>query len=240
MKMKMTCMAVVLVAGVGIFGLQQATAHIHDNTSREDGSFQQFHRLDEASKEKLAKFRADTQDLRKQMFMKRAEESALIRSETTNIEAVRKTAGELFDLRTMMQAKARAAGLFISPKRNVTEGKITERHAKIEQFLTDTQDLRKQMFIKRAEERALMHNRIPNAEAVAQAAGELFDLRTKIHEKAQAAGLTRYGRWMGERGMGHGRHFSQGHDFSMMEDTPWQYGPAKIGDGMFAAGVESI
>jgi hypothetical protein len=238
--MKKTLMVAVLVAGIGIFGLQQATAHIHDNTSREDGSFQQFHRLDEASKEKMAKFWADTHDLHKQMIMKQAEESALIRSETTNIEAVRKASGELFDLRTIMQAKARAAGLFTLTKRGGAEGKFAEQHAKIEKFLTDTQGLRKQMFIKRAEERALMHSRTPNAEAVAQAAGELFDLRTKIHEKAEAAGLKRYGRWMGERKMGHGRHFFQGHDFSMMEDTPWQYGPVVVGEGTFASESESI
>jgi hypothetical protein len=240
MKMTKACMAAVIVAGVGIFGLQQAMAYVHDNASREEGSYQQPHRFDEGTREKMVKFRTDTKDLRKQMIMKRAEESALIRSEAANIEAVRKAAGELFDLRTMMQTKARAAGLFTLPKRGGAEGKLAERHTKIDQFLADTQDLRKQMFVKRAEERALMHNRTPNAEAVAQAAGELFDLRTKIHEKAQAAGLTKYGRGMGGRGMGHGRHFFQGHDFSMMEGTPWQYGQVVVEEGAFASEPENI
>ena len=238
--MKKTLMAAVLVATVGIVGVQQAAAHLHDNTSREDGSFWQRQQLNDATKEKVEKFHADTQDLRKQMVMKRAEESALIRSETPNIEAVRKAAGELFDLRTAMLAKARTAGLFTLPKRGGVEGKFAERQAKMEQFLTDTQDLRKQMFIKRTEEKALMHNKTPNAEAVAQAAGELFDLKTKIHEKAKAAGLPAPGRWMGEREMGTGRHFCRGHDFGMMEDSPWQHGSSMIGDGAFAADGDTI
>jgi hypothetical protein len=243
MKMKKTLMAAVLVAAVGIIGLQQAAAaHVHDATSREDGSFRQFQGLDEATKEKIEKFRADTQDLRKQMVMKRAEESALIRSETPNIEAVRKAAGELFDLRSAMQMKAKEAGLFTFPKRGGAEGKLAERHQKLDKFLTDTQDLRKQMSVKRAEERALMHNRTPNAEAVAQAAGELFVLRTKIHEKAKEAGLTRGFRGMGDREMGPGRHFFRGHDFGMMEEsTPWHHGgPCMTGEGMAEAERETI
>ena len=111
MKMKKAFMAAVVVAAVGMIGLQQASARIHDNTSREDGYFQQFHRMDDATLEKMEKFRADNKDILKQMVMKRAEESALIRSETPNAEAVRKAAGELFDLMITMQEKAKASGL---------------------------------------------------------------------------------------------------------------------------------
>jgi hypothetical protein len=242
MKMKKTLIAAVLVAAVGIIGLQQsAAAHVHDTTSRENGSFRQFHGQDEVTQEKIAKFRTDTQDLRRQIVMKRAEESALIRSDSPNIEAIRKAAGELFDLRIAMQAKARAAGLFTFSKRGGVEGKLPERQAKVEKFLTDTQDIRKQMSIKRAEERALMHSRSPNAEAVAQIAGELFDLKTKIHEKAKEAGLTRNYRWMREREMGPGRHFFRGHDFSMIEDEAlWHQASGMIGEGLFAAERETI
>jgi len=40
--------------------------------------------------------------------MKRAEKSALVRSETPNIEAVKKAAGELFDLQMAMMERLRA------------------------------------------------------------------------------------------------------------------------------------
>ena len=225
--MKKTLMAAVMVAAVGIIGLQQASARVHDNTSREDGSFQQSRRLDDAEKEKLEKFRADTMDLRKQMVMKRAEETALTQSESPNIEAVRKVAGELFDLRGTMQEKAREAGLFTFPKRGGADGKLAEKHEKVVKFLADTREIRKQMFEKRAEERALMNSRSPNTEAVAKVAGDLFDLGTMIHEKAKAAGLTGHPGRMGERGMGPGGRPFHGHEFGMMEnDTPCMNGEA--------------
>ena len=43
--------------------------------------------------------------------MKQAEESALIRSQAPNIDAVKKAAGDLFDLRMTMIEKAIEAGL---------------------------------------------------------------------------------------------------------------------------------
>ena len=61
--------------------------------------------------------------------------------------------------------------------------------AKFDVFFKDTQDLRKQMVVKRAEKRALMQSEEPDVKKVGQLAGELFDLRTSMHAQAEAAGL---------------------------------------------------
>ncbi len=70
--------------------------------------------------------------------------------------------------------------------------------------------------MKRAEKRALMKAQTPDAKAVAQVAGELFDLRTAMHEKAELAGVDQYlgaGRkGCGGPGSGMGRRFNQMND----------------------------
>lgn len=78
--------------------------------------------------------------------------------------------------------------------------------AKITKFFKDNQALHKQMAMKRAEKQALMRSDNPDAQAVAKVAGELFDLRTELHEKAEAAGVSQYlGRMMGGQGRMGGR-----------------------------------
>ncbi len=77
---------------------------------------------------------------------------------------------------------------------------------KIKQFFKDTQPLHKEMAMKRAEKQALMQSDKPDPQAVAKVTGEMYDLRTTIHEKAEQAGVDKYigpGR-MG-RGFGMGR-----------------------------------
>ncbi len=61
--------------------------------------------------------------------------------------------------------------------------------AKFEAFFQDTQALRKDIVIKRAEKRALMSSDNPDAAEVGKLAGELFDLRASMHAKAEEAGL---------------------------------------------------
>jgi zinc resistance-associated protein len=56
-------------------------------------------------------------------------------------------------------------------------------------FLTETVDLRKSMAQKRAEQRAVMNSTTPDPARAAKIAGELFDLREQLRNKAQAAGL---------------------------------------------------
>ena len=203
MRMKKILMATVLAAMIGIMGVQHASAREAD--SHEDGS-RNFHKLDDATTAKIAKFRADTQDLRKQIAMKRAEKSALIRSETPNIEAVKKAAGELFDLKASMYEKVKAADLFTGGRHS----RFAENRAKMEKFLTDTKDLRRQLSVQRAEKRAMLHSKNPDPAAVAKVTGELFDLQNTLGEKAKAAGLPR------RFHRGHGRDFSHEHDHGFM------------------------
>jgi zinc resistance-associated protein len=79
---------------------------------------------------------------------------------------------------------------------------------KLDKFFTDTADLRKEMAVKRAEQRALLRSDTPDPAAAGALAGELFDLRTAMHQKAEEAGVTAYiGPMNGPRG---GRDFGPG------------------------------
>ncbi len=64
--------------------------------------------------------------------------------------------------------------------------------AKFDVFFKDTQELRKSIVVKRAEKRALMLNEEPDAKKVGEVTGELFDLRSSMHAKAEEAGLGDY------------------------------------------------
>ncbi len=83
---------------------------------------------------------------------------------------------------------------------------------KIQQFFKDTQPLHKEMAMKRAEKQALMRSDNPDPQAVAKVTGELFDLRTAMHEKAEVAGVDQYvgPGSMGRGGRGHGYGMGQG------------------------------
>lgn len=236
MKMKKTLMAAVLAASIGAIGFQQASARSLDNHARRDVHHRHFQQLDDATKAKIEKFQNETQELRKQIVMKRAEELALMRSENPDMAAVTKTAVELFDLRATMKDKAKAAGLFIPAKGKEGNAKIADKWKKVEGFMAETKDLRKQVFVKRAEERALLHSRTPDAQAVAKVSGELFDLRNSLSEKAKAAGIERgvFHRFDREK-MGPERRFSHDRGFGLMgENEPAHQGPDLGGAALFA------
>ena len=61
--------------------------------------------------------------------------------------------------------------------------------AKVDKFHDETKDLRKQMVMKHAEERAIMRADNPDSAKAAKLAGEIFDLQTSLHTKAAAAGV---------------------------------------------------
>jgi len=79
----------------------------------------------------------------------------------------------------------------------------TATQEKIDAFLSDSVELRRQIAMKRAEKRALMANQPTDPAAIAQVTGELFDLRTQMHSKAQEAGVPMMS---GPRGFGQGMH----------------------------------
>ncbi len=63
---------------------------------------------------------------------------------------------------------------------------------KLDKFFTDTQDIRKEIAVKQAERMALVRGENPDPAAAGKLAGELFDLRTTMHQKAEEAGVTAY------------------------------------------------
>ncbi|MFH2122683.1 MAG: periplasmic heavy metal sensor [Pseudomonadota bacterium] len=112
--MKKSLVVAALVVSMGFIGLQQASAYQGMGRGIGGGCLKGgagYSQLDPASKAKVDKFFADTQDLRKQMVVKHAEERAIMRSDNPDPARVAKLAGEIFDLKTTLQAKAEAAGV---------------------------------------------------------------------------------------------------------------------------------
>ena len=94
--------------------------------------------------------------------------------------------------------------------------------AKVTQFFKDNQALHKQMAMKRAEKQALMSSDKPDPQAAAKVAGEMFDLRTALQAKAEAAGVSEYIGPMGGRMGGDGPRFGGGRfgRFGMADNDP--------------------
>ncbi len=72
---------------------------------------------------------------------------------------------------------------------------------KLDAFFADTQDIRKEIAVKQAERMALLRGDNPDPGAAGKIAGEIFDLRATMHQKAEEAGVTAYlGPRNGQRG----------------------------------------
>lgn len=86
----------------------------------------------------------------------------------------------------------------------------------IMKFCTDNAGLRKQMQMKQAEMRALMRSDNPDPKQAAALAGELFDLRYTLQNKARQAGLEGWMPMIGcdMRGI-HGRGGGKGMGYGM-------------------------
>ncbi|MDD3814271.1 MAG: periplasmic heavy metal sensor [Desulfocapsaceae bacterium] len=108
--MKKSLVVAALVVSMGFIGLQQASANRGMVPGQGMGRTN-YSQLDTASKAKFDKFYNETQDLRKQMVMKRAEERALMHSTNPDSAKAAKLAGEIFDLSAAIQTKAEAAGV---------------------------------------------------------------------------------------------------------------------------------
>lgn len=98
-----------------------------------------------------------------------------------------------------------------------------ETQAKVTKFFKDNQALQKQIAMKHAENRAIMRSEKVDPQQAAKVAGELFDLRTAMHDKAEAAGVDQY---IGPMGGGRGGHGAGvgfgGRRGMMMDSTPQQ------------------
>lgn len=115
--MKKKILATTLIAAIAIGTAVTASANwgqrgrYWNDNNRGPRMEMQSQQLDPAVKEKLDKFFADTQDIRKDIAIKRAEKMALTRSETPDPAAVGTITGELFDLHYTMRQKAEEAGV---------------------------------------------------------------------------------------------------------------------------------
>lgn len=78
---------------------------------------------------------------------------------------------------------------------------------KLDKFFTDTQDLHREIAVKQAERMALVRSDNPDPGAAGKIAGELFDLRTTVRQKAEEAGVAAY---LGPNGPRGGRDFGPG------------------------------
>jgi hypothetical protein len=58
---------------------------------------------------------------------------------------------------------------------------------KVDTFLKDTKETRKQLAVKKSERRALMNHDNPDEKRVAELTGEIFDLKNLLDEKAKGA-----------------------------------------------------
>lgn len=111
-------------------------------------------------------------------------------------------------------ASARGGGMGggMGPGMNCPQGQMTQQldkatQDKLDAFHRDTLALRKQMFMKKAEMKALMGSQTPDRAAVSKLSGEIFDLKIAIKEKAKAAGVEAY---VGGHGMGKGMGMGMG------------------------------
>jgi len=62
--------------------------------------------------------------------------------------------------------------------------------AEYEKFVENTQDLRKDVFVKRAKIKALMNAAEPDADKIGVLSGEIFELRAAMRAQAKEAGLS--------------------------------------------------
>jgi zinc resistance-associated protein len=83
--------------------------------------------------------------------------------------------------------------------------------AKVDKFHDETKELRKQMVMKHAEERAIMRADNPDSSKAAKLAGEIFDLQTSLQAKAAAAGVQDLIGCGGYSGAGPGRGMGPHH-----------------------------
>lgn len=70
-----------------------------------------------------------------------------------------------------------------------SQGLTEKDQAAIEKFKDDTSAIRKEIVVKRSELNALMRQDNPDETKVAKLTGDLYDLKTDLNKKAEAAGI---------------------------------------------------
>ena len=111
--MKKIIVATVLVVGLVSAGFSSASSNnsgkSNKHMGRENGQCQQL--MDQATSDKMLAFKVENKDLFKLMVMKKAEQRAMMHSDSVDPVVAGKIAGELFDLRLTLAVKAQEAGV---------------------------------------------------------------------------------------------------------------------------------
>ena len=109
--MKKEIAVIALLLSVASVGIASARGGMGYGMGYGQGPGYVYQQPDAATQAKLNLFYTETQDLRKQIVMKQAERQALAQVTNPNPATISKVSGELFDLMTTMQDKAKASGL---------------------------------------------------------------------------------------------------------------------------------
>ncbi len=229
--MKKIIVSSVLVLGLVAAGVASANWHRGNNGGGYGGNYnnctmqgvsQQFSAEDQ---KKFIAFQKENVELRRQLTLKKAEQRAMLNSDNPDSAAVSKLSGEIFDIQNSLKEKATAAGIDTSFKGGRGGGKMMGNNnrggmgrmnldqdtiEKMNQFADDNSAIYKKLTMKQAEQRALMRSENVDPAKAAAVAGELFDLRTSLQEKAEAADVPYYAMGMGQGGgkmqKGGGKH----------------------------------
>ena len=113
--MKKVIATTAILGIISLAGVQAASAHGGRNYSNNYdycGSYGTYdNTYTEKDAEAIEKFRAETNSVRKEIFVKRSELNALLRSDNPDETKVAKLTGNLYDLETELEAKAESTGV---------------------------------------------------------------------------------------------------------------------------------
>ena len=112
--MKKVLTITALIGAISLAGIQMVSAHggNYSNNYGYCGSYSTDDRtFTEKDIEAIEKFRAETNTIRKEIFVKRSELNALLRNDNPDEKKVAKLTGDLYDLETELDAKAENTGI---------------------------------------------------------------------------------------------------------------------------------
>lgn len=114
MKKAITTAAILSI--ISLAGVQAASAHPggrnYGNNNDYCGSYGTYdNAYTEKDAEAFEKFRAETNSVRKEIFVKRSELNAVLSSDNPDEKKVAKLTGDLYDLETELEAKAEKTGV---------------------------------------------------------------------------------------------------------------------------------
>jgi hypothetical protein len=114
-KMKKVIATAAIMSMISLAGVQAVSAHGGRYYSSNNDYCGAYGTYDNAYTEKdteaFEKFQAETNSLRKDIFVKRSELNALLRNDNPDEKKVAKLTGELYDLETELEAKAEKTGV---------------------------------------------------------------------------------------------------------------------------------